>query len=238
MFSYILNPFYFLESSQMSSLKEKVVALIKTYLFYFLLVIGSAILLIIIDSCIVHLFHLPSIAETMNKNNANEVASFGKSAFIVLVIITPLLEELIFRLPLNLKKENVALASALFVFLMLGGRISIMHGDLFQVLINLIASITVFFLLKQYLSEAFLERCKTAYFKYIFYGSAAIFGLLHILNFATSDYRLWIFYPFFILPQFITGLLAGNLRMKYGFIWAWFLHALVNTPAVLNFFFK
>ncbi len=66
------------------------------------------------------------------------------------------------------------------------------------------------------------------YFKFIFYMSALVFGLLHIANFNFSGYAILVM-PFMVLPQMFGGLLLGFMRMKYGIAYSVLLHMLFNT---------
>jgi len=61
----------------------------------------------------------------------------------------------------------------------------------------------------------------------IFFASAVIFGLVHITNYSlTPEVLLWT--PVLVLPQVVAGLFMGYLRVRFGFIWGFFLHALHN----------
>ena len=51
--------------------------------------------------------------------------------------------------------------------------------------------------------------------------------MVHITNFEHSA-ALLVFTPLLVAPQFIVGLFIGYLRVKYGFIWGFYLHALHN----------
>ena len=66
----------------------------------------------------------------------------------------------------------------------------------------------------------------------IFYFTAILFGLVHLTNYDYSI-NILIFFPVLILPQFTVGLLSGYLRVRFGFIWGFFLHALHNAIFLL-----
>lgn len=61
----------------------------------------------------------------------------------------------------------------------------------------------------------------------IFYTLALAFALMHLMNYEI-DWRVLLFSPILLGAQFILGSLAGFLRVRYGFWWAFFLHALHN----------
>ncbi|MEM6771441.1 MAG: CPBP family intramembrane glutamic endopeptidase, partial [Bacteroidota bacterium] len=64
-------------------------------------------------------------------------------------------------------------------------------------------------------------------YSFIFYGFALSFALVHLMNYQVSMSVL-LFSPILLGGQFILGSLAGFLRVRYGFWWAYFLHALHN----------
>ncbi len=69
-------------------------------------------------------------------------------------------------------------------------------------------------------------------FRIVFYSLTFIFALMHLTNFRYS-HSLLLFAPIVVLPQLIVGLFMGFLRVKHGFIWGFFLHALHNTIFML-----
>ncbi|MBM2816887.1 MAG: amino terminal protease family [Ignavibacteria bacterium] len=66
------------------------------------------------------------------------------------------------------------------------------------------------------------------YYRVIFYSSALLFGLYHLTNYKITVWVL-ILTPILIFPQFIFGLLAGYLRVRFGFILGLCLHILHNA---------
>ena len=76
--------------------------------------------------------------------------------------------------------------------------------------------------------KAYLEEKWNRYYKYIFYSSAIGFALVHIFNFELSLSVLLIT-PILVAPQFLMGLFIGYMRMKFGFFWGFFLHAIHNS---------
>lgn len=83
------------------------------------------------------------------------------------------------------------------------------------------------------------NRIPTLWFKkfhYIFYFSALAFGLIHIANYDADSAPVYLL-PVLILPQFITGLFIGYLRVRYNFISGYLMHALHNAVVLLIAFF-
>ena len=82
-----------------------------------------------------------------------------------------------------------------------------------------------------------LEKIKLKYFAKCFYISAISFGLIHIPNYTLHGLLIFI-YILYVTPQMVMGVFFGNIRMRYGFIWGFFLHAMVNITYVIPLLFK
>jgi hypothetical protein len=67
-------------------------------------------------------------------------------------------------------------------------------------------------------------------YTYIFYFSAILFGIVHITNYKLS-YTILLLSPILIAPQILVGSI-GFLRVRYGFVWGFLLHALHNAVFV------
>ena len=126
--------------------------------------------------------------------------------FLLMVVIMPFIEELVFRLYLRFRYNYL-------------GR-----------LIILLASVAG----KQNKSriETYLTNFWASRFKGIFYLSAIIFGFVHLANFEYSI-PLLLLSPILIAPQFIGGLFFGYLRVKYTLALGYFMHAIHNAIFIL-----
>ena len=145
------------------------------------------------------------------------------------VIIAPLLEECIFRLPLRAFVLNLVLPACLIALVVFGR---------FAGADKLLPVILAIALLNFYISRkgAKLKKLQAFYNQYprvVFYGIALLFGAVHITNY---DAQVWPFLPVLVLPQIIIGLLLGFVRLRYGFIWGFLLHAFHNGCLLLPIF--
>lgn len=158
----------------------------------------------------------------------------SKTVIIILLIFAgPFVEELIFRLPLRFKK--VYFVPFILIFLYYVGTLIFKTFNLsFAVSIPLFASITAFsffFIFNRNMAEK-RETILTANYSFYFYSLTILFALFHLSNYNYTP-NLLIFAPIVVLPQFICGFLIGFIRIKQGFIWGFFLHALHNAVFVL-----
>ncbi len=69
------------------------------------------------------------------------------------------------------------------------------------------------------------------YFKYAYYASILLFGLLHISNFDGLDGQYWAI-PLLVSPQLSAGIFLGYIRTKLGLLWSMLLHATHNLVLV------
>ena len=218
MFKKLVNPKFNIESDE--TLLQKIKFLFKSYLISFFCTILSVAIITVIDTFIVKILHQNSLWNEIRNSNSRIKFMFGKYSYLMIAVIIPLIEEIIFRLPLNLKKSSNFLTH----FLDLTKK-----EDVFKIIITVIIFFTLFLLLNQ----KKLDNLRKNHFRFVFYFIAISFGLIHIINFHNINYFLILLYPFFVLPQFFMGILIGNIRIKYGFIWGWALHCLINSTSFL-----
>ena len=148
-----------------------------------------------------------------------------------LILIVPIYEETIFRLPLKFSKDNLFLSLATFQFM------------LFYHTFNLIILVCISFLIAslpylRIIPDKFyskLELIWQKYFPFIFYGLTLSFGLLHLTNFVNLKLGHYLLSPFIVSNQIFMGLMFGYVRVSFsnGFIISIILHFLINLPLIL-----
>lgn len=232
MFKKLVNPKFNIESDE--TLLQKIKFLFKSYLISFFCTILSVAIITVIDTFIVKILHQNSLWNEIRNSNSRIKFMFGKYSYLMIAVIIPLIEEIIFRLPLNLKKSSIAFALSILYLRFSGNFLThfldlTKKEDVFKIIITIIIFFTLFLLLNQ----KKLDNLRKNHFRFVFYFIAISFGLIHIINFHNINYFLILLYPFFVLPQFFMGILIGNIRIKYGFIWGWALHCLINSTSFL-----
>lgn len=129
---------------------------------------------------------------------------FGVLAMIVL--IGPFLEELIFRLPMKYNR-NFLLR---FIVYMMGLKRTEEKKELL---------------------EFNAKRAWRKFFWIFFYLMSSIFAFAHIFNYPDFKHLL-IWSPILTLTQFFSGMIMGYIRIRFGFIWGWYYHALHNMLVI------
>ncbi|NDV57540.1 hypothetical protein D0T85_05415 [Bacteroides sp. 519] len=154
----------------------------------------------------------------------NIVSIYGQYAFCVLVIIGPLFEELMFRLPLIIKRSNLITASFCGIvyccFQFLFGWSFLFFILTLVLLICLIIAVT--------LNESKINSFRIHYTKHVFYCSNIIFLLLHLSNFAFLEIRTLFICILNLLPVLFLSICASYLRFKAGFIYGVIWHCGIN----------
>ena len=125
--------------------------------------------------------------------------------FLSAVVIAPLWEELVFRLPLRYKYNYLA---RFIIF------ISGITGRQNKIKV-----------------KYFLRNFSRKHFRFIFYFFAILFGLIHITNYEFS-LKILLLLPILTFSQFFGGLCMGYLRVKYNLILAIIFHAVYNAIIV------
>jgi len=231
LYSFFKNPVYQLkqDNSFSQSLKELFV------------VLGYAMLALFINYVFVSLTDLLikstagfSFLEAIN--HVQKLAS-GEKKVIFFLVFAPIVEELIFRLPLKISKQNIfiAMIAAYSLFYLSHKSLTtiITLRELFRFSVFVTVSFAVVFSLK----EQFLSRLLNKYFGVYFYSLTVVFGLLHVANFLSLVPENLIFIaPLFALHQVIVGFFLGYLRIKNGLIWCILLHFMFNLLPTISYF--
>ncbi|MBN2639651.1 MAG: CPBP family intramembrane metalloprotease [Bacteroidales bacterium] len=163
-------------------------------------------------------------------HDALKFSSFWSKALIV-ALLAPVYEEIIFRSWLKLKKINVILILVtLSVFVVMG---------LFHSKFTFVSIVFVFLLgfsvLLLTLGRRRMENFVAAKFKYFFYASVLIFGLVHAMNFTGNPWVILAFAPLLGSPQLILGYILGYIRVQNGLVYSMLFHMSVNALSVLFF---
>lgn len=160
-----------------------------SYLFSFLGVIIVTLAILFIDNLIVSYFETTSIYSQFKESTRDIKNAFGGHKFLVIAIIGPLVEEIVFRLPLNARRYSVALAIATLVFRLSGNSFTHFYFDK-SYLVGLAYCSLIFILINRYLPSSWLENIKEKHFGFWFYAVVVVFGLVHISNINNINYKL------------------------------------------------
>jgi len=162
----------------------------------------------------------------------------GWKFLLLFVLIAPVSEEIIFRLNLRIKEKYLIFNILIFIIGLSMILINIYRAKWFRILVlasGLVVLIFSFFM-RSIIAPSLLNFWHKR-FKWIFYVTAVIFGLVHIFNYNLD--KTGYFLPvILVFPQFMMGLFFGFTRLILGFGWACSFHVLHNftfiAPALLT----
>jgi hypothetical protein len=156
---------------------------------------------------------------------------------IFIILLGPLLEELAFRLPLSLIKNEILISLpfiCFMIFVFLKKNTSLSKSIIFLGLLVLFC--ILFYLVKKI-------DFKNVYFVFFLNLSVFLFAFSHwnnskfISNIGFFDRTI-----IYILPMLIMGYFLSYIRLKYGFYWSLILHITHNLiftlPIIIKWFLK
>lgn len=147
------------------------------------------------------------------------------------VFIIPFYEEIMFRLWLVPTKRNYYFVLVTFFLLLV---FSIIKKSTSGIIIE--GSLLIIFLAVYFVDRNQLKSFYQKYFKFIFWGSAFVFGLLHAFNYQGSFKEIVALSIILGSRQIITGLIFGYARMNYGYFYGVLLHMSINVLALFHYF--
>jgi len=163
----------------------------------------------------------------------------GYTIYIIIlgVVITPVLEEIAFRLPLkrfDFKSIILAIAVVLGLFFMyyFPEYLWWPKGKLFFFLTHMFYLISIIGILFALLNQFGVRISKLKNFwnnnpSKIYYLSLTLFTVLHVFN-LNIEIKDLVFLPIALLPFLISGLAFGYLRVRLGLIYSILMHIIIN----------
>lgn len=151
-------------------------------------------------------------------------------SFLLVVLCTPILEELVFRYGLTFRKINTQIG-ILVSFTIFPLYLNLGLSSPFTIYYFLIVLIFWLGLLLIYNSKhrnnVFIVSC----------FSALLFGLLHIGNFPSFSFDRVLIFLSFVIPQIYAGYLLSKLRIENGISYSILFHMVVNFIGFSSFVF-
>src|SRR5258705_11700478 len=103
-YNYLKKPVPALNLNQDRNLKQRIFRIVNGYITYILLALCSFFILKIIDTVILKYFFNYSILSQSEINSQKLMSRFGDYVIIVVPFVAPFIEEILFRLSLNLRR--------------------------------------------------------------------------------------------------------------------------------------
>jgi len=210
-------------------LLKKIKNLLSSFFFSFLLIMIVVLTIISpLDILLTNFFHLESIKELISQTH-EKINSFP---YYLIIFIAPFMEEVLFRLSLKVNRLNISVFLGVLLYIVLGGKVITfeLNNNLYIMYIVVGALLSI---ISYYFLPSSIINLLTKNKNVILILSIFLFGIIHVFNIKTVYWQLTLIYPFYVLPQIIMGYFISNLRLKYGFLWGFMLHALINAFSIL-----
>lgn len=170
---------------------------------FLILLVGDIILGLIFCGPLIYLKVFPSLKEI----------NFSLINSLKIILFFPIIEELIFRLPLRSSRFNLILSFSILISLIVFKWL--ISNVYLAISLLLVLSLSLYLLIREdsiYLIN--LINFLTAKFRVVFYIQASVFGLLHLTNY-NLEFKYFYLFPLFIMNYIFTGCFWGYLRVKY-----------------------
>lgn len=157
-------------------------------------------------------------------------------------IVLPFFEEVSFRLPLIYNRYSLGIAGSYIFFLSASTFSSatitkFTTSSLHILLYSLGFGVTLVLITYIPSIQKWLQKAWISYFPWIFYAFAVIFAAMHLGNYTFETTQFILVFPLLVLPQFITAILIGYIRLAFGFFWGFLFHSIWNTALLSLVFF-
>lgn len=183
---------------------------IKSLISGLILILKTFLIILLMNLVVSSLVVTP--LKLLNLFPANKGLILNTHSILKVIILSPILEELLFRLPIKLSKQNLAISFCVLLFY-LASRINPTAGVLLSIIV------LIFLMTWIQKQNDFSEKITSFYKQYFhifFYLQALIFGCLHLSNY-NLDHHLFLIFPLFILNYIILGCIFGYIRIRYSF---------------------
>lgn len=172
------------------------------------------------------------IFKALPDNQSPEIDSF--ILFLMIAVIVPFFEEILFRLNLKITKLNISVLLSFLIVITI--KLFFFQGEQLYIYLG---AIPIFGLLYDALNrfDFKLNKIETVWkskFKYIFHFFAISFGMMHLTNYETIYWWMIVISPLLTAPYIAIGYLLGFIRMKYGFVYSWLIHSTANFISVIS----
>jgi hypothetical protein len=204
---------------------------IDSFFHFFKMILKSFLVILLINAIFYFGISLP--LKYFDLFPSQKEVTYSISDIFKITLLIPIIEELIFRLPLKISKINIAVSLSLMVYLILNK-----SNIYLAVLISLLLFGFMLITIKK--DSGFLIRADIFFTKYlylVFYFQAFLYGFLHLTNY-NLDSRFLYLYPLFIISYIFAGFYFGYIRIRYryGIYLCIATHIIINSLYCLVFY--
>ena len=154
------------------------------------------------------------------------------STILMLLVIAPVVEEIIFRLGLSFKRQTVALWAGLLP-IAIAAYLFQQYNNWPVVAGTVVLGAILYWLVMRYTTDEQWAGWRSRYLRLAMWVSAIAFGLVHLNAFTVITWGLLPYCLAFCLRPGLVGCVFTYVRVNLGFWWGVLFHAINNLPGVL-----
>ena len=130
-----------------------------------------------------------------------------------IILVLPILEELLFRLPLRISINNILASLGIFIYILI--RLCFFHSRVIAIFFSLALVLGLHQIIKKESDtvNSILGILKNRFW-ILFYIQALLFGFLHLTNY-NLDFKYLYLFPLVAFSYIIPGIFWGYLRVRY-----------------------
>jgi len=140
---------------------------------------------------------------------------------LISLLIMPVLEELMFRLPVLINRKNLLIGMGALITYIFYVNSTIYMIEIYIVIISV-------FLCAFYFTYKTPLNSEYKYFKFVMLVSCTVFSVMHFFNFEMSVLEAPLFFAFIFISYFISGLIYCYIRFRYSITYSILLHITMN----------
>lgn len=150
----------------------------------------------------------------------------------LMLIIAPVVEEIIFRLGLSFKRQTVALWAGLLP-IAIAAYLFQRYDNWLLMAVTAVVGAGLFWLVMHYTTDEQWATWKSRYLRIAMWISAIAFGFIHLKAFSVITWALLPYCLTIILRPGLMGCVFTYARVNLGFWWGVLFHVANNAPAIL-----
>lgn len=152
-------------------------------------------------------------------------------SILLLLVIAPLVEEIIFRLGLSFRRQTVALWVGLLPVAIAAYLLECRNWVVLTALV--LVGVALFWLIVRFTTDEQWAAWRSRYLRLAMWISAIAFALIHLKAFTVISWTLLPWCLAFILRPGLVGCAITYARVNLGFWWGVLFHVINNIPGVL-----
>ena len=210
----------------------KMKIIIKTAIWFVLLTVASIVAIIICQMAYMSQGIDPTQLTKFGGDVTTRMDKPVWQTVLLLLVIAPIAEEIIFRLGVSLKRQAVALWSGLLP-VTIAAYFYDAYTNWMVMAATIVTGALLYWLVMHFTTDEQWNRWRGKYLRPVMWASAIGFALIHLKAFSVITWMLLPYCLVTILRPGLVGCAITYARVNLGFWWGVLFHIINNVPGVL-----